>query len=225
MFEDWSAVSTIVVDDSGEGCTEDFADLEITNYNDFLFLKFSFNHSEYLLQDLNTIHLYIDTDNNNQTGFQIHGVGAELQWCFGCRAGTYHSSTGSITIRQADIVLRSAPTITSQEFEMALGLGSVPMTLGSTQTPDTISIVLGSSDGSDMMPDIAGSVRYKIDWNNVELSIYNIRGQKVSVLISEKQNPGYHQAEWDATGFASGIYYYMIRTGNFQDVKRMILVR
>jgi endonuclease/exonuclease/phosphatase family metal-dependent hydrolase len=61
--------------------------------------------------------------------------------------------------------------------------------------------------------------------NYVELSIYNVRGQKVSTLISEKQNPGYHQAEWDATGFASGLYYYMIRTGNFQDVKRMVLVR
>ena len=61
--------------------------------------------------------------------------------------------------------------------------------------------------------------------NHVELSIYNILGEKVVTLISEKQNGGHHQVEWNATGLASGIYYYMIRTGEFQDVKKMVLIK
>jgi len=51
-------------------------------------------------------------------------------------------------------------------------------------------------------------------------------------LVSEKQKAGYHQVEWDASGFASGIYYYRIevgdlagRTGDFLDVKKMVLLR
>ena len=44
-------------------------------------------------------------------------------------------------------------------------------------------------------------------------------------LIFEKQNAGHHQVEWNATGIASGIYYYMIRTGEFQDVKKMVLIK
>jgi len=61
--------------------------------------------------------------------------------------------------------------------------------------------------------------------SDVELSVYNLIGQKVITLISKKQNPGTHQIEWNATGFASGIYYYRIEAGEFQDVKKMILIR
>ena len=61
--------------------------------------------------------------------------------------------------------------------------------------------------------------------SDVELSIYNLVGQKIVTLVSERQEAGYHQAEWDASGFASGIYYYIIHAGEFQDVKKMILIR
>jgi poly(beta-D-mannuronate) lyase len=59
--------------------------------------------------------------------------------------------------------------------------------------------------------------------NYVQLNIYNIIGKKMVTLVSERQNAGHHEVEWDASGFASGIYYYMIRVGEFQVVKKMIL--
>jgi hypothetical protein len=59
----------------------------------------------------------------------------------------------------------------------------------------------------------------------VELSIYNLLGQKVVTLINERQKAGYHRIKWDASGFASGIYCYKIEAGEFQDVKKMILIR
>jgi N-acetylneuraminic acid mutarotase len=59
----------------------------------------------------------------------------------------------------------------------------------------------------------------------VELSIYNILGQKVVTLISEKQQIGYYQVEWDATGFASGIYYFTLKAGDFHQVKKLVLLR
>jgi hypothetical protein len=61
--------------------------------------------------------------------------------------------------------------------------------------------------------------------NYVDFSIYNSLGQKVVTLASEKQNAGSHQLEWDATGFASGLYYYQLRADDFVDVKKMILLR
>jgi len=61
--------------------------------------------------------------------------------------------------------------------------------------------------------------------NYVELSIYNLLGQKVATLVSEKQKTGYHHVEWDASNHASGVYYYQIKAGEFQDVKKMILLR
>jgi hypothetical protein len=59
----------------------------------------------------------------------------------------------------------------------------------------------------------------------VDLSIYNIIGQKVYTLISEKQNSGQHTKEWDASGFPSGIYFYRIQTGDFVQTKRMLLIK
>ena len=61
--------------------------------------------------------------------------------------------------------------------------------------------------------------------SEVNLSIYNLIGQKLATLVSEKQNIGLHQVEWDARGFASGVYYYILKSGEFQDVKKMILIR
>jgi len=31
--------------------------------------------------------------------------------------------------------------------------------------------------------------------------------------------------EWDASGYSSGIYYYHIKSGEFQDVKKMVLIK
>ncbi len=61
--------------------------------------------------------------------------------------------------------------------------------------------------------------------SDVELSVYNLLGQKVAILVSERQNAGYHQVEWDAGDLSSGVYYYMINVGEFHDVKKMILLR
>ena len=61
--------------------------------------------------------------------------------------------------------------------------------------------------------------------SNVDLSIFNLLGQKVVTLISEKQPAGYYQVEWDATDFASGIYYYKVVAGEFRAVRKMILIK
>jgi hypothetical protein len=60
---------------------------------------------------------------------------------------------------------------------------------------------------------------------DVDLSVYNLLGQKVAILVSEKQAAGRYQVEWDASGFASGVYYYKLQTGEFVEVKEMILIR
>ncbi len=47
----------------------------------------------------------------------------------------------------------------------------------------------------------------------------------MATLVNEQQEAGYHQVEWDASRFSSGVYYYRIVAGEFQDVKKMILIR
>jgi len=76
-------------------------------------------------------------------------------------------------------------------------------------------------------------INYQLSMNSwVDLSIYNPLGQKVATLVSKMQQAGTYNVQWDASGNASGIYYYKIqvrdsqgRTGEFQDVKKMILLK
>jgi predicted acyl esterase len=59
----------------------------------------------------------------------------------------------------------------------------------------------------------------------VELKVYDITGREVETLVNEFQDAGTHSIQFNAVNFASGIYFYKIKAGNFQDVKRMVLIK
>ena len=59
----------------------------------------------------------------------------------------------------------------------------------------------------------------------VRIDIFNIRGQKIVTLVDRDMPAGYHQATFDAARLPSGIYFYRLTTGNFSDIKRMVLMK
>ncbi len=59
----------------------------------------------------------------------------------------------------------------------------------------------------------------------VTLEIYNAIGQKVATLLNGNLSTGSYQAEFDATGLTSGIYFYKLTAGSFQAVKKMLLTK
>jgi hypothetical protein len=62
--------------------------------------------------------------------------------------------------------------------------------------------------------------------SKVELSVYNLLGQKVTILVSEKQQAGQYQVTWDATGYVRGVYFYQLKTDKgFVKTRRLILLR
>jgi hypothetical protein len=60
---------------------------------------------------------------------------------------------------------------------------------------------------------------------HVRIEIYDILGRNIATLIDENQPAGYNQVSWDATHNASGMYFYIIRTGEFAEAKKMLLVK
>ena len=69
-------------------------------------------------------------------------------------------------------------------------------------------------------------INYQLPITNfVDLSIYNTLGQKIVTLVSEQQEAGSYEVQWDASGFSSGVYYYRIEAAEFQDIKKMILLK
>jgi small nuclear ribonucleoprotein (snRNP)-like protein len=61
--------------------------------------------------------------------------------------------------------------------------------------------------------------------NHVDLSIYNMLGQKVTCLISDEQPAGTYTMKWNANDFASGVYYYQLISGSFHAVRKMVLLK
>jgi parallel beta-helix repeat protein len=59
----------------------------------------------------------------------------------------------------------------------------------------------------------------------VELSIYNLLGQRVATLVDKKQLAGSYTVQWDASGFATGVYYYQLKAGDFIETRKMVLLR
>jgi hypothetical protein len=43
--------------------------------------------------------------------------------------------------------------------------------------------------------------------------------------VDKRQEAGSYQVEWDATNFASGIYYYHLHAGEFTAIKKMVLLK
>jgi hypothetical protein len=59
----------------------------------------------------------------------------------------------------------------------------------------------------------------------VTLNIYTTLGQEVVQLVSGNMNPGVYSREWNASSFASGIYYYRLEAGGFVETKKIVLLR
>ncbi|MBL8017498.1 MAG: T9SS type A sorting domain-containing protein [Ignavibacteria bacterium] len=58
-----------------------------------------------------------------------------------------------------------------------------------------------------------------------KLTMYDISGKEVSVIVSKELNPGSYEAEFNASNLPSGVYFYKLSSGGYADVKKMILVK
>lgn len=75
------------------------------------------------------------------------------------------------------------------------------------------------------------TINYNIAKNGlVELTIYNIMGQKIRTLVNEVKNSGQHVIQWDGrnaagTTVASGLYFCTLKSGEFIKTNKMLLLR
>ncbi len=69
-------------------------------------------------------------------------------------------------------------------------------------------------------------IRFGLPENSkVLLEVYNILGEHVITLINSELKAGYYTINFDAKNLTSGVYFYRIKTSNWTDVKKMILVK
>jgi hypothetical protein len=59
----------------------------------------------------------------------------------------------------------------------------------------------------------------------VNLSIYNILGERVTELKNEIMKPGFYSIDFNASSLASGVYFYRMHAGDFASTKKMLLIK
>ena len=57
------------------------------------------------------------------------------------------------------------------------------------------------------------------------LSIFEPLGREVATLLEAELNLGTYDVDWNARGFATGVYYYRLQAGSFVETKKLILLR
>ncbi|MCD6176767.1 MAG: PQQ-binding-like beta-propeller repeat protein [Candidatus Cloacimonetes bacterium] len=100
---------------------------------------------------------------------------------------------------------------------------------GNDQNLELIDIVL-SNYPNPFNPET--SINFFISENsgNIELTVYNLKGQKIKQLINDQLPVGQHSVIWNGTdengkNVSSGVYLYKMETGNYSETKKMILMK
>jgi photosystem II stability/assembly factor-like uncharacterized protein len=59
----------------------------------------------------------------------------------------------------------------------------------------------------------------------ISLKIFDITGREIQTLVNEKLNPGTYEVTFDGSNYASGVFFYQLRSGDFIETKKLILLK
>jgi hypothetical protein len=65
----------------------------------------------------------------------------------------------------------------------------------------------------------------KRERSNVKLIIYDILGKEISTLVNESLQPGTYEVTFDGSNLSTGIYFYVLKAGDYIETKKMVLIK
>jgi endonuclease/exonuclease/phosphatase family metal-dependent hydrolase len=211
LTNEWFNSTHIINDEVGDGNMLDLIELKALNDNNYLYLQLSF-YEEINLNANNNLVLLIDTDNNAATGYSMNGIGAELKWHFAKRSGYFYTKSDTIEVSQTELGFRALPTVTSNNFEMALNRDAVIAGVALFQN-NTIKIqTYLDEDYGDKLPETGQTFSYAIDQTQLEA---------FKEVTLEKENISHlrlmtYNVEYDGISDPERVAYFerMIRAAN-----------
>jgi len=172
-----------------------------------------------------TLNWATQTETNN-TGWEIElrGTGNKEQGAWkkvGFVAGkgttsekqTYSFGISGLTGSKADFRLKQVDTDGNISYSNILSVDLIPSKFELSQNyPNPFNPTT--------------SIRFSLPVaGHVELAVYNMLGQKILTLVNGEKEAGYHLINFDGRNLASGSYFYIINTGNFRSVKKLMLMK
>ena len=72
----------------------------------------------------------------------------------------------------------------------------------------------------------ATTVQYSLsEFSWINLSVYNILGQKLTTLYNGTNIPGEHSVVWNASNYASGVYFISLKTHGITTTQKVLLLK
>ncbi|MCF7922099.1 MAG: ice-binding family protein [Candidatus Marinimicrobia bacterium] len=178
----------------------------------------------------------IASDLNVANGIHVTLAGgalpANIFWQVGTSAtlGTTCVFQGTIIADQS-IALNTGATLNGR----ALASSGAVTIEGSTVTKPGLTaaiddeIVPGTYNLSQNFPNPfnpSTTISYQLPFSSqVTLTVTDMLGRELAVLVNDVQNAGNHEIDWDASNNSSGTYIYRLQAGSFVSVKQMVLVK
>jgi len=102
--------------------------------------------------------------------------------------------------------------------------GSVPASVSAKDKRTPTSFVLSQNYPNPFNP--STNISFSIPSRSfVTLKIYDMLGREVTTIVSEEMSAGSYSRQWNATDIPSGVYFYRLQAGNFNQTKKLILLK
>lgn len=131
------------------------------------------------------------------------GTGLVKFYCAG-----YQGTTSSANGQSTRITLSANEITTSVE--------------SSAQTPNEFT--LGQNNPNPFNPSTV--IHFRLETaSHVSLNVFDVGGRMLTALVDAELKAGRHQVAFDASEFASGVYFYRMETKRFSQTKKMLLAK
>ena len=115
-----------------------------------------------------------------------------------------------------------AVSILQLSIDKVRGVASAIEDMAPGVAPHTYSLSQNYPNPFNPLTQIEFSIK---EAGNVKLTIYDILGREVQILVNEEMAAGSYKTQFDAANLASGIYFYRIESGKFNSLKKMMLLK
>jgi hypothetical protein len=168
--------------------------------------------------------LFKDGTGNNAFGIKNSGTGFNTMFLafdagalqFRSDTSLHNSSYTQVTDPKYQWIV-DVKSLSNSFFDAVTGVDG-----SNVQTPQSFS--LSQNYPNPFNP--ATVIEYTLgERTNIQLTIYNVLGQKVASLVNEVQDAGIHSAQFNGQHLASGLYFYEMRAGSFVGSRKMLLLK
>jgi hypothetical protein len=171
-----------------------------------------------LLAQFNFDSIYAEFfDNNTYSELAIQIDGTQIPF-----TGIYTTAASGVGDIMNITLEQSTPSVVTSEgiYEIK----SISLGIGDPVSNELFSFELLQNYPNPFNP--ATRISFRIPQKSaVTLRVFNALGQEVATLVDEIRPAGLYEVDFPGEALPSGIYFYRLEAGNFNDVKKMLLVR